>query len=400
VKSEREAIKKRIDERLELLSPQLIELSHRIHAHPELGFAEHRAHDWLCEVLEGAGLSVERSAFAMPTAFAARAGSDGPLIAILCEYDALPEIGHGCGHNVIAAAGAGAALVLAELAEQLGGRLLVLGTPAEEGGGGKILLARAGAFEGVQAVLMVHPADVDFPTANGVALAQLEVEYEGRAAHAAAAPWLGRNALDAAVLGYQNVAALRQHIGDAERVHGIFTHGGDIANIVPHRAATQWFLRSPTMRELDELRSRVLACLRAGALAAECSIQERWVDPVFADVVHNGSLLDVYAVNSARAGRPLPDRSPPSPITGSTDLGHVSHLVPAITPLVKVAPEGTALHSAEFAHHAGGEMGDRAVLDGAKAMAMSAVDLWLDPETLAHAWREHLPAGPGGSSSS
>ena len=201
----------------------LVDLSRQIHARPELGYEEHFAHDLLTRVLEDEGLSVTRSARGIDTAFEARAGSDGPTVAVLCEYDALPAIGHACGHNVIAAAGLGAGLAAAALADELGGRVVVIGTPAEEGGGGKLRLIDAGAFAGVDAALMVHPADADLLAMDVIAVHEVVVSYTGEAAHAAAYPHRGRNALDAAVLGYVNVAALRQHIAPGERIHGIIS---------------------------------------------------------------------------------------------------------------------------------------------------------------------------------
>src|SRR3954468_1407830 len=267
-----DALKQQVCDEVDRRADLLLDASHRIHAHPELGFEEHHAHDLLTSVLGDAGLDTERGAFDVPTAFRASAGGgDGPLVAVLCEYDALPDLGHACGHNVIASAGLGAALAAATVVDAAGGRLAVSGPPAEEGGGGKILMARRGAFEGVDAALMVHPADADLLAMSTIAIQQLVVQYEGKSAHAAAFPWEGRNALDAAVLGYVNVAALRQHMEPTERIHGIFTKAGDRPNIVPREAAAHWYVRSPTMASLEVLKGRVLTCLEAGATAAGCT---------------------------------------------------------------------------------------------------------------------------------
>ena len=236
---------------VEARADQLLDISHRIHENPELGFAEYFAHDLLADAAEGAGLAVQRQAYGVETAFAARAGSSGPLVAILCEYDALPGIGHACGHNIIAASGLGAGLAAAEVVEELGGRLLILGTPAEEGGGGKVRLIDGGALEGVDAAIMLHPAGLELAEMQTLAVQQLHARYHGRAAHAAAAPHVGRNALDGAVLGYVAAAALRQHIGTDERLHGIFTDGGQKPNIVPAYAETNWYVRSPTTARLE-----------------------------------------------------------------------------------------------------------------------------------------------------
>src|SRR3954451_18663314 len=243
----------------------LLDASHRIHEHPELLFEERFAAELLCDMLEGAGLEVERGAYGLETAFAARAGRDGPTVAVLCEYDALPGIGHACGHNIIASAGLGAGLAAAALADEVGGRVVVLGTPAEEGGGGKVFMGEAGAFEGVDSAIMVHPAGQDLVAMNVIAIATWEVEYFGQEAHAAAFPHLGRNALDAAVLGYNAVAALRQHIKPNERIHGVFTKPGDKPNIVPNHTVAEWYVRSGTIFTLQDLKDRVLACLEGGA---------------------------------------------------------------------------------------------------------------------------------------
>ncbi|MBW3574254.1 MAG: M20 family metallopeptidase [Actinobacteria bacterium] len=365
-------------QRVDELGEVLVDVAHRIHEHPELAYEEHFAHDLLTSVLEARGVEVTRGAYELPTAFVAGAGSSGPTVAICCEYDALPGIGHACGHNVIAAAGLGAGLAAAALADEAGGRIRLLGTPAEEGGAGKVVMAERGALEGVDAAMMVHPADADLATMDAIAAAMFEVEYHGLAAHAAAAPHEGRNALDAAVLGYINVAALRQHIRGSERVHGVFTKGGDKANIVPDHTAMGWMVRSARAPSLDPLKARVLACFEAGALATGCSVEHRFVSHDYAEMVDNPVLIDLYAANSADLGRPLSrvagaaDR-----VVGSTDMGNVSSLVPSIHPMIKVSPSGVSIHSAEFARHAGSPAGDRAVLDGAKALAMTITDLWV-----------------------
>ena len=367
--------KQRVCERVDELAEVLLDASHRIHARPELGFAEHHAHDLLTGILADHGIDVVRSAYGLETAFEGSAGESGPVLAVLCEYDALPGIGHACGHNVIATAGLGAGMAAAAVAEEMGGRIRILGTPAEEGGGGKVIMIDRGAFDDVDAALMVHPADADLPTITSLAVRQLQVVYRGRASHAAAAPEKGRNALDAAVLGYVNVAALRQHIAPDERIHGIFTDAGLKANVVPERAEARWYVRSPTRARLDELAPRLFACLEAGATAAGCEMTHEWIQPSYDEVRDNAALLDSYMANATRLGRPV-QTGDDHQVVGSTDLGNVSHAVPAIHPLIKVAPAGTAIHTAEFAGFAVGPEADKAVLDGAKAMAMTVVDCW------------------------
>lgn len=373
------AVKDRIDAIVAEHAEVLLAASHRIHEHPELGFEEHQARDVLSEVLEGAGLQVERGAYGVATAFEAVAGSGGPRIAVLCEYDALPGIGHACGHNIIGTAGVGAGIAAAAVAEELGGTVVVLGTPGEEGGGGKVVLAERGAFDGIDAALMVHPAGLDLSRFGAIAIQQLEVTYHGRAAHAAAAPQAGRNALDAAVLGYVNVAALRQHIRPDERIHGIFTEAGEAPNVVPARAAACWYVRSPSVRGLQKLKARVLACLQAGADAAGCTMEHVWLDPAYADMVDNDPMVELYRANLARTGRTLVDPTSLEGIVGSIDMGNISHLVPSIHPMIAVSPPNVAIHTADFVRYARAPEGDRAVLDGARAMAATVADLWAQP---------------------
>lgn len=362
---------------MEARSDVLVEASHQIHEHPELNFEERFAHDLLSDLLAGEGLQVERQAHGLDTAFVARAGHTGPTIAILCEYDALPGIGHACGHNIIATAGLGAGLAAASIAEEVGGRVVVMGTPAEEGGGGKILMARRGAFDGVDAALMVHPAGFDLARMDVIAVQEVTATYRGAAAHAAAFPHKGRNALDGAVLGYLNVAALRQHIRPTERIHGIFTIGGDKPNIVPARAETHWMVRSSSILTLGPLKERVAACLEAGATASGCDVSLQWKPVVYADMLDNEVMVDLYKANSEALGRTLVEPDPKQAVVGSTDMGNISYVVPSIHPMIQAAPPGVPIHTPEFTGHARSETGDRAVVDGALAMAWTVADLWL-----------------------
>ncbi|MGH9247465.1 MAG: M20 family metallopeptidase [Acidimicrobiales bacterium] len=380
-----DAVKQRVCAEVDRRAELLVDASRQIHARPELGFEERFAHDLLTGIIEREGLEPERGAYGLETAFATRVGDGGPAIAVLCEYDALPGLGHACGHNIIGTAGLGAGLSLAALANEVGGQVVILGTPAEEGGGGKQLMADQGAFDGVEAAMMVHPAGLDLTSMHTLAAQQLYATFEGRAAHASAFPHEGRNALDAAVLGYVGVAALRQHIRATERVHGIFTKAGDKPNIVPAEAESYWFVRSDDLRSLDALRSRVVACLQAGADAAGCRMTIRWVEPVYADLVHNDPIGERYVANAARLGRTVVDHRTVDGVVGSTDMGNISHLVPSIHPIIAVSPADVPIHSAAFARWAGSEEGDRAVVDGAKALAMTVIDLWLLPDVLAAA---------------
>lgn len=370
-------IKSRVRQAVSERADVLVDVSHQIHAKPELGFEEYFAHELLTGVLETAGFQVQRTVANLDTAFVASYG-EGPAVAVICEFDALPGIGHGCGHNIIAASGLGAALAAADVAATAGGRVVVVGSPAEEGGGGKVLMARAGVFDGLEAALMVHPADHDLTRMDVVAIERLAVEYQGKAAHAAAAPHQGRNALDAAVLGYVNVAALRQHLAASERIHGIITDGGHRPNIIPAHAAAEWYVRTPRSHTLAPLVERVHACLHAGAMAAGCDMHTDRIGQTYDDMIHNLPIVAAYVENAAELGRAVVEPTRSIAVVGSTDMGNVSYLVPAIHPMIQAAPEGTPLHSVDFARSAGGEMGDAAVLDGAAALAMTIVDLWSD----------------------
>lgn len=379
---ERTAAKERVGQLVREMSDTLVGLSHTIWEHPELGYEEHHAHRVLTDALERAGLEVERGAFGMPTAFVSEIGAgSGPTVVICCEYDALPGIGHACGHNVIAAAGLGAGIAMARLADELGGRVRILGTPAEEGGGGKVHLIERGAFAGADAAMMVHPADQDLDAFWAIAIHELACEYHGRAAHAAAAPHLGVNALDAAVLGYLAVATLRQHIEPHERIHGIFTHGGDKPNVVPAHAAMSWYVRSATAESLEALKPRVVAALEAGASATGATFHHEWPNPAYDDLLPDERLTRLYAANVAPLGRTVGRRSDRPEFLGSTDMGNVSHLIPTIHPMIAVAPRGVAIHTPEFADHARSSRGDQAVIDGAIGLAATAIDVWMDAAT-------------------
>jgi amidohydrolase len=390
-----DAAKEQLCREVDARAAVLLAASHDIHEHPELGFDERFAHERLTDILDAEGLAPERGAYGLPTAFSARAGTSGPTIAVFCEYDALPGIGHACGHNIIGTAGLGAGIAAAQVAEDLGGQVLILGSPAEEGGGGKVAMIEAGALDGVDAAVMVHPAGADLIAMNAIAVQQIWVTYTGAAAHAAAFPHKGRNALDAAVLGYTNVAALRQHIRSDERIHGIFTEAGDKPNIVPAHTAAQWYVRAATLARLEPLKARVQACLQAGADAAGCEMSYEWKDPAYADMVDNQPMIERYVANAHRIGRQPLDPADTAPVVGSTDMGNVSYVVPSIHPMIKVAPAHISIHTPEFAGYAASDDGDLAVLDGAKMLALTIADLWAEPGALdaARAAFETSPAG-------
>jgi amidohydrolase len=381
---------------IDALASTVIDVSHDIHAHPELNYEETHAHDLLTSALGSAFAGVTRSAYGVDTAFhAVREGSKGAArVGILLEYDALPEIGHACGHNVIAAAGLGAALALAPIATSLGVSLEVFGTPAEEGGGGKIAMARNGAFRNLDAAMMVHPGDVDLTAMRAIAIHECCAHFHGREAHAAAFPHKGLNALDGAVLAYNSIAALRQHIRPSERIHGVFTHGGDKANIVPKYASMNWYVRSDTLETLKPLKKRVEACFLGAAQASGCTVDIEWEDHSYADVRDSVAILSAYVENGRAIGREFTEPRPENMVVGSTDMGNVSYLAPSIHPVIKVAPSGVPIHTARFTEYAGGPEGDRAAIDGAKVLAMTAIDLWTNPDLLAAARDEFASIGP------
>lgn len=379
-------LKQTVCDIVDSLRDDLIALSHDIHAEPELNYAEHQAHERCVALLrkyQSKGhLEIQPSAFSLPTAFSARSGTEGPRVAVFCEYDALPGIGHACGHNIIAAAGIGAGLAAAFMTEKIKGCVDILGSPAEEGGGGKVAMIEQGALQDVDAAMMIHPADLDLRWMTTIAVSQIEVHYHGKSAHAAAFPWEGINALDAAVLGYMNVAALRQHIRPAERIHGVFLDGGEKPNIVPAHASMYWFVRAETSDRLRELEPRVLAALQAGAEATGCTMTFEWVNHAYDHLRRNEPFENLFSRNAQTLGRPMHEPEVGKMVTGSTDMGNVSQLVPSIHPMLAVAPEGVGIHTPEFEQWAASDRGDQAVLDGAKAMAMTIIDLWTDADSL------------------
>ena len=387
-------------ESVDSMADELIEISHAIHGRPELAFQEHFAAETLCAAVQRRGLRAERGVFTLPTAFeAAFAGAltdypettaggsaRAPTVALLAEYDALPGIGHACGHNIIATTALGAALALHALAGQLPGRVRLLGTPAEEQGGGKELMARAGAFEGVDAALMIHPAGLNLTEMPCICVAEVEVVYHGRAAHASAMPHRGINALDALLLAYQSISNLRQHIRPTERIHGIITDGGQAPNIVPERAAGRFFVRAANERALAALKPRVQACFEAGALGTGATVDVRWAGVDYLDLNSNGPLADAFQRHGEALGRVF---QAPAALggAGSTDMGNVSQRVPSIHPMLAAAPPQVVIHHPDFARWAASDMGDRAVIDGAKALALTAAEFLCSPDLQARTRR-------------
>jgi amidohydrolase len=380
-------LKRRVCDRVDAIAGELVAVAHEIHDRPELGHEEVFASGRLAGLLRDHGLEVEHPAYGLDTAFAARAGGDGggdgdgPLVVVCCEYDALPGIGHGCGHNVIGSAGAGAGIAAAAVAAEAGGRLLVLGTPAEErNGGGKVRLLEAGAFDGAVAAMMIHPEPGNVERAPYLAADDLEVVFHGKAAHASSQPHKGINALDALVLGYVAVAALRQHLRPDEKVHGIITDGGQAENIVPVRAAARFKVRARTEEKLEALKARVLACFEGAALQTGARLEATYHGG-YSDGRWNHALARAFRRNGEALGRRFvePELIPVN-VAGSTDMGNVSKRLPTIHPVLQMCPLGVAGHSEDMARWAASEMADACVVDGAKSLAMTVVDVWTQPE--------------------
>jgi amidohydrolase len=374
----------RIDANVRREADALLELSHRIHAHPEILFEEFQASAWLADALEARGFAVERGVGGLPTAFrAVREGAaPGPTVALLCEYDALPGMGHACGHNVIATMGAGAGFALAPLMDELPGRLVVLGTPAEEGGGGKVLLQQAGVFDGVDAALMIHPWLADQAAMPLLASTRWDVVYHGRPAHAALAPHLGVNALDAVRLAFAGIDALRQQVRPDVRIHGIVTHGGDAPNVIPERAGLKLVARSADGAYLlEELAPRIERLFEGAAMMTGARAEVTPAPIQYREMRFNRPLEAAFERHAARRGRAtLP--VDPLAATGSSDIGNVSQALPSLHGLLAI-DDAAMPHTAAFEVAAGSPRGDATVLDGAAVLAGIAAELLTDPARMA-----------------
>jgi len=382
------AAKQAVVAAVDRLGDELEALSHRIHAHPELAYQEVHACGWLADFLSRKGFKVETGIAGVETAFRATIDTgDGPTIAILCEYDALPGIGHACGHNVIATSGAGAGAALAMVKAELPrGRVQVIGTPAEEGGGGKVRLIKGGVFEHVDCAMMIHGFDRTLLHQDLLGIVRVTFEFRGQAAHASVDPWVGVNALDACIQTFNAVAMLRQQMRPECRIHGIITNGGAAANIIPEYAAASFYVRAPALDTMWDLYRRVVACAEGAARAAGATLTVTQHDDVYEPLKSSRVLLDLFAANMKTVGlsegQAIPDR------LGSSDIGNVSQVIPAIQPMVAIAPAGTAIHSRAFAEAAVTPMARAGLLAAAKTMAMTTLDLLADPGRVAQAKAE------------
>ena len=374
-----EELKGQVSSEIDAHRYQLSELSLKIHSNPKLGFQEVKAATWLAQYLEENGFSIERGICELPTAFRGSYGQGKPAIAILAEYDALPNLGHACGHNLIAVCAIGAGVASKLAIDRFGGSILVIGTPSEELHGGKAIMADRGAFDNVDMAMMVHPGVCDVATTQALACLALEVEFFGKAAHAAARPEAGINALEAMLQSFTAINSLRQHIKDKARIHGIITDGGEAANVVPAHSAGIFMVRAEDDNYLDELKEKVLNCFIGAATASGARLEYRWGNIRYAPLRNNLTLAQLFTQNMQSLGRKV-ELSDPNKAFGSTDMGNVSQLVPSIQPFVAIAPEEVATHSPQFASAAASEAGIQGLLDAAKALAMTVVDLVANSE--------------------
>jgi amidohydrolase len=374
-------LKSTVQSNIDNHTQQLADLSLKIHSNPETGFNERKALKWLTQYLKTNGFTIDTSICDLETSFRAIYGNKRPAIAILAEYDALPQIGHACGHNLIAAIAVGAAVASKITIDRLEGSILVIGTPAEEIHGGKVIMADRGAFNDIDIAMMVHPSTHDTATTKALACTSLHVEFFGRDAHAAAHPEEGINALEAIILSFNAINSLRQHTKDDARIHGIISDGGQAVNVVPAHSAANFLIRAKDKSYLEVLKEEVINCFKGAATATGARLEYKWGDVQYAPMLNNTVMANLYIANMKTLGRRIQmieaDQS-----FGSTDMGNVSQLIPSIHPSIAIAPRGISIHSPRFTEAAASEAGIRGIIDASKAIAMMVVDLLSNPETI------------------
>jgi amidohydrolase len=369
---------------------RFINIGRKLHEHPETAMHEHQAVQWLTDELKADGFSIEKPICDMPTAFRASYGNGNPHIAILAEYDALPELGHACGHNLIATAAIAAGIAAQKAIDIFGGTVMVIGTPAEELNGGKIAMARNGAFNDIDAAMMVHPAAYDTATIQALACIALHIEFFGKESHAAAYPENGINALEAMIQSFNAINSLRQHIPNHARIHGIITDGGRAANIVPGHSAGNFLIRAADLSYHEVLREKVLNCFKGAAMATGTRLKYRWdEDAIFAPMLNNLTLAKLYITNMARLGKNVPLAKPEQSF-GSTDMGNISQIVPAMHAECGIAPNNMHVgeHTPEFAALAYDETSFDNILAAAAGLAMTIIDLIAAPINMAAVQQE------------
>ncbi|HEX2912518.1 MAG TPA: M20 family metallopeptidase [Chloroflexia bacterium] len=381
-----EAAESQILETIDRSKNELLEVSRTIHSNPETAYNEHKAAALLAQKLEEKGFQVQRKAADLDTAFIATAGREAsPTIAVLAEYDALPVIGHACGHNLMATAALGAGFALRSVIDKLPGRVAVFGTPAEEGGGGKVVMVNRGAFKEVDAALIFHPSTINTVGGSSLAATRVNVAFRGRASHAAAAPDKGINALDAVIQMFNAANALRQQLRDDARVMGIITNGGQAANIIPDFASAHFSIRAKDRKYADEVLAKFRRCAEGAALATGATLEFTVLESSrYDNMVNNGPMARVFEEKLQKLGLEV-DASDSKDGSGSTDMGNVSQVVPSIHPYLAIAPVGVNAHSIEFREAAGSERGQETMLNAARALALTALDLLAKPALLQQA---------------
>jgi len=382
-------VKARLAAAVEAHRTEILDLSHRIHANPEPAFEEHQAASWVAEAVARHGFEVTHPAGRLATAVRAvrrgGRGENGPRIGILAEYDALPGLGHGCGHNTMAASGVGAAIALATIAEELAGEIVFLGTPAEERGSGKQFMLDDGLFEGIDAALLFHPSDRTRVDCMLLASEDVEVTFHGLQSHAAADPWKGKNALDALVLLFTGIGLWRQQLPQHARVHGIVIEGGTAANIIPDRAVGRFMIRSSDQAYFESMRDRFRAVAEGAAAATDTTVEVSFTGGS-TTMKDNRVLRDRFRANLLAHG--LEDHPVDPGILGSSDMGNVSRALPTIHPEIAICDEGVAGHSTEFRDAAATPRADEVTLLAATLVAATAYELFADPAIVEAAWDE------------
>ena len=368
--------KAKFKENLDNIYDSLCEVSDWMYENPELGFEEFETSKYLVNYIESKTKKVTYPTHGLDTAFEITYGSEGPLVVICVEYDALPEVGHACGHNIIATASIGAGIALNNLVEDLGIRVKILGTPAEEGGGGKIILLDNGAFEDASCSMMIHPSVEDVVDPTFTTIQQYKVEYFGKDAHAAGAPDQGINALDAQIQLFVNASTYRQQMVQSNRMHGVIKDGGYKPNIIPSYTSSEWYLRSLNKDGLDELENHFMNFVNAAALSTRCEVKVTIPDYRYEEIDNNKILCDLYFENSKKVGREMIyQKDSIRPGLGSTDMGNISQAFPSIHPMLSIGDGSSVNHQPEFAAETVTESGHKAIYDGAYAMGATIIDL-------------------------
>lgn len=388
------AVKDAVAEEVDTVRPAVEKVSADIHAHPELGYEEHQASGWLADLLSDHGFAVQRKVAGLDTAFRAEyRGGDGPTIALLAEYDALPGIGHGCGHNLICTASSAAAIALKQGWPDLPGTIVVMGTPAEEGGGGKIVMLDRGAFEGVDLAMMFHPGNDNRVNAPSLAAGFVNLTFTGKASHSAVAPWLGRNAADAAMLFFAGVNALRQHVRPDTRMHGIIAEAGVRSNIVPYRSRVEFIVRSERSETMEEIMGRVIAIAEGAALMTGTTMEyDRGL--TYLDKRTCPTLGSIAEANFQRLGLTTVPVTRDTP-RASGDGGNVSHAMPHLGISVSITDTPVPGHSEQNREAAISAKGQEAMIQAAKVLAFSCIDVLADPPVLETVRQEHAVAMGG-----